>query len=201
MKTTIHLEPSQVPSHLKRGYTGRKYQAAIGDTVHMTDTSWGGGTRSTYQFIELATGRTVPVPGNPDPVQFGGNMEGKTVSIPDNCAVVEHSIFCGKDMGITFHMHEVDANKLLPKPDLLTKAEQIVLAATRTYKNTYGGRTNIRYHEAARETGIEEHDWETAKKVLISRKLLNKAGSITVAGKNAIGRIELNQLRASGVPQ
>lgn len=199
--TTIYLDPKQVPDYLRGGYTGRQYQAKISDTVYLTDTSWGGGSRSTYQFVDLATGARKPVPGNPDPYQFGGDMEGTTVEIPVNCAVVEHSIFCGKDMGLTFHLHQCDAQKLLPAPDLLTMAEQIVLAATRTYKNTYGGKSNIRYHEASRETGIEEHDWETAKKVLISRNLLNKAGSITVSGKNAIGRIELHHLRALGVPQ
>ena len=201
MNQSIHLEPAQVPRHIRIGYTGRKYQAQVTDSVTLHDTSCGGGTKSSYTCIELTTGQAKPMPGNPAPYQFGGNMEGKTVPIPAGFAVVEHHIFCGKDMGLTYYLNSADAQSLLPAPDLLTMAEQIVLAATRTYKNTYGGRTNIRYHEASRETGIEEHDWETAKKVLISRKLLNKAGSITVAGKNAIGRIELLQLRAIGVPQ
>jgi len=60
------------------------------------------------------------------------------------------------------------------------------LKYTSRYKNTYGGETNIRYKEAKRETGISQDAWNTALASLKTSKLLNKAGAITTAGRNAI---------------
>jgi len=76
-----------------------------------------------------------------------------------------------------------------PKEEL-TREEKIVLATTRAYKNTYGGESNIRFREAHHETGISAENWEAAKKHLISRKLLTKAGAITNEGRNAISNLE-----------
>jgi hypothetical protein len=73
----------------------------------------------------------------------------------------------------------------LPAPTELTEDEEIVLVATRSLKASYGGVSNYRLSEARRYTGIDLHRWETAKAMLIAKKLLNKAGAITVEGRNA----------------
>jgi hypothetical protein len=101
-------------------------------------------------------------------------------------ACVEHSIFCGKDMGLTIHIHPANANRLLPAPVELTWAERTVLLATMSWKSSYAGVSNYRFVEAQRTCGITLPEWENAKQSLIARKLLNKAGAVTVDGRNAI---------------
>lgn len=194
MTQTIHLDPKQVPARLLGTYTGRKLKARVADSVTLMDTSWSGGTRSTYLAVELATGRAASLPGNPDPVQFGGNQEGKSIDLKPGFMIREHSIFCGKDMGLTFHLLDVDAQKFLPAEEELTKPEKIVLAATAGLKASYGGIKNFRFVEASKDTGIELADWEAAKAALIERKLLNRAGAITVTGRNAIGDTRLSHM-------
>ena len=54
---------------------------------------------------------------------------------------------------------------------------------------------NYRFHEANRETGIDSGSWASAKAALIGRKLLNRAGAITVSGKNAAGHGGLYELK------
>ena len=194
MKKTIYLDVKQVPQRLLGGYNGRKLKASIGDSVTLFNTSWDGGSRSTYVAVEIATGEAKSLPGNPSPPQFGGNMEGQTIELKPGYMIRENSIFCGKHMGLTFHMLEENAQSLLPASDELTMPEKIVLAATAGLKASYGGVKNFRFVEANRDTGIELEQWESAKSALIERKLLNKAGAITVSGRNAIGDTRLYSL-------
>lgn len=191
MRQRIALEVNQVPAALRGAYNGRKFEAVLTDSVHLTQTYWSGGSRSTYRAVRLADGRAESLPGNPNPPQFGGNMEGQTIPLSPGFAIIEHSIFMGKDMGLTFYIHPDNAGKFLPEPDGVDKFERIVLAATRTYKASYGGVKNLRFVEAHKCTKITAEDYEAAKARLIARKLLNKAGAITAKGKNAIGDYDL----------
>lgn len=183
----VYLEKSQVPAALIGSYTGRKFKARVSDSVTLRNTYWSGGTRSTYRAASLANGESRALPGNPAPYHFGGNMEGQTIDLVPGYAIVEHSIFCGKDMGLVFHIHPDNAQKLLPDTADLDAFETIVLAATATYKASYGGIKNFRLHEAHSSTKITLDDWNAAKSRLMARKYLNKAGAITPAGRNALG--------------
>ena len=100
--------------------------------------------------------------------------------------VVQHTNSYGGRRHLHIYVHPDDAPRLLPPAEGVTDNEKIVLTYTARLKNTYGGETNIRFREASRETKITAGEWENAKTALISRKLLNKAGAITVAGRNAI---------------
>jgi len=108
--------------------------------------------------------------------------------------IVEHSIFCGKDMGLTFYVNPADIVKLLPAPVELTLAEEFVLTATRHYKSSYMGRDRFEMaidHPADlgprfNELLMNRAEWNIVKDDLIARKLLNRAGAITNAGRNAI---------------
>jgi hypothetical protein len=192
MRNVIHLEPEQVPPMLKAGYSGRTFKAVIADTVTLSDTYWSGGTRSTYQAVNLDTGeRYAPTMADCAPHAFGGKLEGQTVAIPPRTVIVEHSIFCGKDHGITFHARAEDIQPTLPAAVTLTPDEQTVLAAVIGLKSSYGGIPNFRWHEANKSTGITLDRWESAKAALIARGMLNKAGAITTAGRNAIGTFRL----------
>ena len=106
--------------------------------------------------------------------------------LPPGIVLVEHSIFCGRDTGITVHVRPDNLDQLkLPDAPQLTDDERVVLKAT-GWKSSYAGIRNYRFVEARRTTGITRERYETAKTALIERKLFNRAGAITNAGRNAL---------------
>ena len=159
-------------------YRGRKFSFQVVETVALTGTYWDGGSRSSYGGVSLADYSAATVP------QFGGPTQAPTVEVTPGMVVVEHSIFCGRDTGITFYVHPSDAPQLLPEPDSVTEDEKIVLLFTGSLKNTYGGRSNVRYTEAHSRYGITADRWTAAQEALKVRKLLRANGSITPAGRN-----------------
>ena len=182
----IHLEPTQDIKALSRkafpGYTGRTYKLDnSGRPVNVTS-YWDGGSRDYYTAINLSTGETLPVPQNGTPFD-GGPIAPDGVIVPAGFVIAEHSIFCGKDLGITFHVDPNTATAFLPDPIEISDAERTVLRQTASLKNTYGGETDIRF----KQSGLSRIDWDTASANLKARKLLNKAGAITTAGRNAAG--------------
>lgn len=81
-------------------YTGRKFSVVFTNTVSFYDTNWSGGTCNKYAAVKRdgqAAQLHVPAPWvNP--------IEGKTIELPLDIIIAEHSYFCGKDLGITFYM-------------------------------------------------------------------------------------------------
>jgi hypothetical protein len=192
MNQTIHLthnDPTAQPAirlmlSAFPSYNGRKFKVRTQNTVNVRS-CWDGGSRDTFRFVELATGACsdqVPAQSAFDrPIQGADS-----VTLPDGAGCVEHSIFCGKDMGLTLIIPPEAAPKLLPPKDDATDDELIVLKYTRSLKNTYSGQTNIRFTEASRDGGITQERWTAAQDTLKARKLLNKSGAITPAGRNAV---------------
>jgi hypothetical protein len=91
-------------------------------------------------------------------------------------------------MGLTFYVHPQNAAALLPAPSAeLSEHEQIVLNATCSLKSSHNGRD--RYQMAcehySRDPLMTREQWNLAKASLQAKGLLNKAGAVTVAGKNA----------------
>ena len=167
------------------GYTGRTITIEAAESVNCAS-YWDGGSRSYFRFLDLATFTTsgqMPAQSAFDPHVRGLDR----VPLAPNLAIVEHSIVCGKDAGITIHVHALTLVGLLPAPVTLSWADSVVLTYTRSLKPCYAGISNYRYHEAHRETTITAAEWDAAKADLIRRGLLNKAGAITDAGRNAIG--------------
>lgn len=191
--STIYLEPNQVPAQLRGKYTGTKFQVEVCETmtIPMDAGLWSGGSRDSYYGIDLATGESAALPwGQSAP--WSGERKEATVTLQPGKVVVCHSMFCGKDMGLRFFLHPSNAAALLPAPSAeLTSHEKIVLSATRSYKSSYGGKD--RYQMAQDETRYSDRaasfpsrdQWDAAKASLITKGLLNKAGAITVAGRNA----------------
>jgi len=163
-------------------YRGRKFKWTVAEEVEMPDTAWSGGSRSTYAGVNLTTRRSATLP-NFNPSEFGGPPTTPVVPVRPGMAIVEHSIFCGKDMGLTFYVHPSDAPRLLPPTENLHDNEKIVLAFSRI-KNTYGGQKNVRFLEARRRYGITLDRWNTARESLIAKKMLTKAGALTPEGRN-----------------
>lgn len=176
----MHLEPKQVPAYLKGGYTGQKFKAEAAESVHIPADAglWSGGSRNTYSAIELATGRAAAVSDNMSS-PWAAERQDRTVPLRAGFAIVKHSIFCGKDYGLTFFVHPSDVTKLLPEPvsDDLSAVELKALAIVRGIKSSY----RADYYARA---GISAGEVEAIKAKLIRLGYLNKAGAITVAGRN-----------------
>ncbi len=102
MNTSTALKSSSPLAKLARAafpdYSGRKIKAAVRSSYTMAD-YWDGGSRTYVRAVELATGRIV------DPSEFVHNPMNRgaaaTFEIPAGVALIEHSIFCGRDTGLT----------------------------------------------------------------------------------------------------
>jgi hypothetical protein len=193
MRQVIHLEPSQVPATLRGTYAGYKYKVLVCESVTIPATAglWDSGSRDSYQGVELATGKRYPLTmENEAPWGTRRDIE---VKLDNGKAIVEHSIFCGKDMGLTFYVHPSNAVALIPAKIELTPYQQLVLVATRRFKSSHNGRDRYQMANGDYECGqlLSDSDyptrdqWREAQTSLIAAGYLNKAGAITVKGRNA----------------
>jgi hypothetical protein len=173
-------------------YNGKKFGVAAFEGPMNLASHWDGGSRIYYAVINLDTKKSAEIP------QSGTMFDKETyrmTTLPPNMAVVAHSIFSGKDMGVTIYVNPESLTKMLPAPDEVTWAEKVVLAATRGLKSSYAGIKDYRFREALKDTGITRVEWDQAKESLIQKGMLNKAGAIQDKGKNAIGHMDLYRLK------
>ena len=148
-------------------------------------TYWDGGTRHTYRLIRLDNGQPADIP-HVDPPQFGGPSR-QTLKMTEGIAVIEE-FYTGYRTITKIYIHPNNAAKLLPAPVELTDDEKTVLLYTAGYKPSYAGIADYRFHNARQKTAITRDRWDAAKISCINRKLLNRAGAITVDGRNAIAK-------------
>lgn len=166
------------------GYKGRTYSLRTADGPVSVRSYWDGGSRTSYRFVR-ADGQVISAPTS-HPI-FENHIIGvDSVTIPPGIVLVEHSIFCGKDMGLTAVIPSDRIAGYLPPVETVTDLEGIVLAYTSALKNTYGGEKNIRFTRANREHSITAEEWSIAQTALVARKLLRKNGAITPEGRNAV---------------
>jgi len=189
---TIYLQPTDETVSLFKnvfsGYSGKMFQIEIHDNPGMhLDSYWSGGSRDYHKIVKLDTMQVLAVPENGSGFVPDVPQEVEKAFPCPGYAVVTHTIFCGKDMGIRIHIHRENARKLVPAPLEISAEEKIVLIATRSLKSSYAGISNYRFQQANEETGITLAQWEQAKAECIRKGYLNKAGAITVAGRNAAG--------------
>lgn len=74
-------------------YKGRKFKLSLKEKHYIYDSYWDGGSRIFTKFIQFEINKIKELPER--------IHEGKEFDIPDNILIVEHSYFCGNDMGIT----------------------------------------------------------------------------------------------------
>lgn len=80
-------------------YKGRKFRVSTRSVYFMQD-YWSEGSRNYVVAVNLETGEI----GHPTQMvhnPFNGSAHAK-LTIPAGFALIEHSIFCGKDCGLTF---------------------------------------------------------------------------------------------------
>ena len=186
----IYLEPAMVPPALRGSYSGKQFKAYICDSVTIPADAglWSSGSRDHYSALDVNTGQNVALPGQ-NAAPWDNSRKDTRVALRPGLAVVRHTMFQGKDLGLSFYVHPDNAAKLLPAPAAeLSEYARIVLIATRTYKSSYGGRDRF---EIARDDYRGKpyptrDEWNATKAELIAGGYLNKAGAITVKGRNAI---------------
>lgn len=96
-------------------YKGRKFSIRPKEKIQLSDLNWSGGTRSEYKACTL-DGQWLGSTECYAQMWPGDNKaEGMIIPIPSGVCVIEHCIFCGKDLGIRIYVNPVDMTKLLPR--------------------------------------------------------------------------------------
>lgn len=90
-------------------YKGRKFSVDFTNSVTFFDTNWGGGTRNKYAAI----GRDGQKGTFTAPAPWVNPLEGQTIELTPDVIIVEWSIFCGKDLGLTIYAHPDHAKTLI----------------------------------------------------------------------------------------
>ena len=182
------------------GWKGRTISAREFCGPQRVPSYWDGGSIDKWAVLNTATGECATVPEN------GGFLRevDPIADLPPGCVMVERSVCRGKDLGVTLHLRADDLARWFPPepgpPDDLTWAEIVVLVATRTLKNSYGGRKNIRFTQSNYYTKITAVEWEAAKAQCQAKGWLNHAGAITEAGSALVpfekyGQIHSDKLK------
>lgn len=83
-------------------YRGRRINVKFSKEISFWDTNWGGGTKNTYKALNMETSK---VGAFYAPAPWINPVEGVTIELPENVLVIEHSMFCGHDLGLTIHAH------------------------------------------------------------------------------------------------
>jgi len=186
---SFHVKRQDVETIIRMtfpSYNGKSFCIRVQDSYTL-ENYWSGGSREQPKFLLNNNGqvKVYDAPGktgNP----FLPDAH-KSVTIPKNGMIAVHSIFCGKDIGIFFYV-STDSEflpKMLPVTDnTLTFEEKVVLHSTRSYKNSYAGMNDCRFREAKQATGISLESWNAAVDSCKAKGYLNKAGAITMEGKN-----------------
>jgi len=196
-KQTVYLEPCQVPASIRGAYSGKKYRAVITDSVYIPSDAgtWAGGSRTLYSAIHLSSGESKPA-CDAYSAPWDSARKDQNVTLKPGFAIISHSIFCGKDMGLTVYIHPDNAAALLPAPIELNPLQRAVLKYTKEKKASYNGRdrfdmliSDLDYWSKRQELNLESAptraQWDSAKEYLIEQGLLNARGAITTKGKNA----------------
>jgi len=177
----LHLAKNDIPASLRIGYNGNKFkaQAVTSLTIRSDAGVWSGGTRDYYYALWLANGEAKPLNGQQSAPWDKARVD-QTIDLKPGYCIVRHSHFCGKDMGLKYFVHPDDIAKFVPHDNnpALCDVESRVLYIISAYKSFARPDEYIR-------ANIELNEADAIKARLISLGYLNKAGAITVKGRNA----------------
>jgi hypothetical protein len=94
-------------------YRGRKFRVYAAAHVTLHDLNWSGGSRSQYRTCTLAGEPIGSADKHNQVAPWNQTAEGQTVPVPQGAVCVRHSMFCGKDMGLSFYVNPADMPRLL----------------------------------------------------------------------------------------
>jgi hypothetical protein len=104
-------------------YRGRKIRIVPQRYPLNCKSYWEGGSRDYFAFVRLDTFAVASMPAQS---AFDKDIRGaESVTLPSGVICVEHSIFCGKDVGIRIHVNPENLVSMLPAshPALLPPPE------------------------------------------------------------------------------
>lgn len=191
---TIYLTEHQVPAHLRAGFSGKRFSAEVCEVVVIPADAgmWSGGSRDSYRVVRLSDG--VSLAASNGDAAWRGEQVAREIKLEPGICVVRHCQGLSDIRNLTFFVHPADAAALLPGKVELSELEKLVLSATRSYKALYAGKDrymmacdDLRYGKRGMAVPTRVQ-WDETKAGLIVRGYLNRAGAITVTGRNAIGR-------------
>lgn len=86
----FRLRPSDARTFVPSSYTGNRIFAKPAESVTLYDLNWSGGSRSVYTFFNVSTGKALSGDFMGQPAPWSNPFDGKTVPIPEGCAVAVH---------------------------------------------------------------------------------------------------------------
>lgn len=106
------------------GYNGKMFQVKVAESVTLHGVNWSGGSRNSWAVVSLKDDEKVGRLDNMMAPWDERNPEGTKVELTSEFVVVEHCIFCGKDLGITIYAHPNSIVKELVEPMVSTDMEK-----------------------------------------------------------------------------
>ncbi len=187
MNNVIRTQDASVKNLVARAYpdyAGRRIAVeAVDPATEINCASyWSDGNRDYFVFLALVDGSAARVEA-PAQSAYDRPVAGlDRVTLPKGVVCVRRT-FAGSREYVTVLVRSDDlAPGMLPAAEALTDLERKCLVATRSLKNSYAGETDLR----RKSTGMDPATWAATQDALRARGLLNKAGAITDAGRNAI---------------
>lgn len=117
MNTAIKVKRADVKSLITATfpeYTGRKLRVEARESITLYDLNYSGGTRNQYRVCALDGGKKIGSADRFNQIAPWANpAEGQTIQIPEGAVIVEHSMFCGQDAGLTFYVNPANMPSLL----------------------------------------------------------------------------------------
>jgi len=164
-------------------YNGRKLKINYNCKQINLRSYWDGGSKSTYVILRLDDNKTLQAPVS-HPF-FNKSITGvDNFVIPENYVVVQHSIFCGKDMGLTIHTPSA-AQLLNDGSDNieLTRVQKMVLCWIVGLKSAYRKQERINSHFPEKLYNIICKELESMELIKINK---NGAVQNTLKARNLI---------------
>jgi hypothetical protein len=160
-------------------YRGRTFRFKAFEPMRLVS-YWDGGSRDWYAFVNLLTGDVKPLGQFMQPSQLE--------ALPENCVLVEHVIFCGKDLGLRVYAPAENIRKLLPVvPDIALTGDQLtVLKAIGHLKSAYRLdqiRRQFRYGSPEEAKWTKEY-YQSVVDTLKPLGLVSNNGGISNEGRN-----------------
>lgn len=173
----IYLDAAGLPTSLKHLKKAVVYLVEE-VTIPADAGTWSGGTRSIYEALELATGRTASITDTFS-APWSSDRNARTIKLKPGYAILETGTFCGKPATPTIYCLPSEVFAALPAPASdLSYADKAVLYATKTLKSAYR-------KDELKSLGLTEHQINEAKARMQGLGYLDSRGAITAQGRNA----------------
>lgn len=176
-KTILRLVRSYAPE----GFNKKQARITAAESVPLTGRNWSGGYKTHYVAVHLESGRAVEFE---DPA-WDAMYELNYCKLSEGIALLAYH-WQGLSKSVDVYVHPSNLVPQLEVEEPLTDVQRVILYVTRSYKNSYGGETDIRRKEAARAgCQLSPDEWEKEQSVLCQLGYLDKRGALTLKGKNA----------------